>query len=923
MAVGGQKRGVVASASYEARQLGVRTAMPTAWAQKICPQLVVLPGDFEKYERFSRFLFSYPYDFTPTVEAASIDEGYGDLSGHRRKSPGEIVRIIRRAVHQSLKITLSEGLGGNKLVSQIASKIRKPDALVEVARGDEAAFLAPLESRWLPGVGPQLAQVLRQAGLARIGQIARLAPGELTLLAGRQGRLLWEFAQGIDERPVLTEAPAAKSYSAQETFAEDQTDEDFILAKLRSLSDRLMAEVRGEKKALRTVEVRIRYNDFDDCRRSESLLEPTDLESDVYPVLKKLLHKAWQRRVSLRLVAVKFSGLYPALIQQTLPLWDAGPDPGQRRRLATATDQIRARYGNDALMRGHDLFLKVRETPTRRSPAPPSARPTPAPRPARNSRPTWVPLNFKSGYSFSDSLLKPRDIVRLAVEQGFQAAAITDPNLHGAVEFYLAAREAGIKPVIGAELLSGGRRYLAYVKNQTGYTRLCALLSMDEIPPETLATHGRHLILRPADSQPEIRYARAEEKPMFDILQSIRTLGLLEVRDVRKRRGPFHFPEVHPGDPDSLDIADQCEFEFELGQLKFPRYQPSDGATAHDFLRRLAREGAVRRYGDPLPAEIDTQLDEELEIIAEVGYEEYFLAVWELLQDCRTAGIDWITRGSAADSLVCYSLGISDVCPIRFELYFRRFLNRDRMALNKLPDIDIDFPHDRKDDVVDLIFKRYGRHAAVVGGFSTFQGRSAFADIAKTLGVSEYQIRRMTERIPHTSAAGLEAALRESLECRDLPFAEEPFRTALQLAIQLDGMPRYAKMHPCGVVLSREPVMDLCPLFTGGKGWPVTHFDMDAVEAIGLVKMDILAQGGLAVMRDTMNLLRERGIEVDLKGLKPWRDPEVWAMIAAGATRGVHHIESPSMITLQRMAGVDNIDDLIAVVSVIRPGAAR
>ena len=136
-------------------------------------------------------------------------------------------------------------------------------------------------------------------------------------------------------------------------------------------------------------------------------------------------------------------------------------------------------------------------------------------------------------------------------------------------------------------------------------------------------------------------------------------------------------------------------------------------------------------------------------IISDVGYEEYFLIMWDFLQECRARGIEWITRGSAADILVCYCLGISDVCPIRFGLYFRRFLNKERMALNKLPDIDIDFPHDRKDDVVNLIFDKYGReHCAVVGGFSTFQARSAFADVAKVLGVAEREVRRFTEHFP-------------------------------------------------------------------------------------------------------------------------------------------------------------------------------
>jgi error-prone DNA polymerase len=340
-------------------------------------------------------------------------------------------------------------------------------------------------------------------------------------------------------------------------------------------------------------------------------------------------------------------------------------------------------------------------------------------------------------------------------------------------------------------------------------------------------------------------------------------------------------------------------------------------------LRRLTLEGARRRYGNPSPA-ILAQIADELAIVAEVGYEEYFLLTHDLLWNhCHPVGIEWITRGSAADSLVCFCLGISDVCPVRFELYFKRFLNRDRMALNKLPDIDLDFPHDRKDDVIDLIFKKYGDRAAIVGGFNTFQGRSAFADIAKVMGVSEFQIRRMTEHMPWSGAARIEESVAGSLECRDGTWEEDPYRTALRLARQLDGMPRHPKMHPCGMVLSREPIASLTPLFTANKGWPTTHFDMDAVEAIGLVKMDILAQGGLAAMRDTKSLLAERGIAVDLRALEPWNDPEIWAMISSGGARGVHHIESPAMLGLSKMVGVHTIDDLIAIVSVIRPGASN
>ena len=915
VAVGGSKRGVVASASYEARRLGIFTTMPTARARKICPSLVVIPGDFEKYETFSRLMFSYAYDHTPIVEVASIDEGYFDVSGNRKSSAVAIAETIRSAIRQALRIPVSEGIGSNKLVSAIASKLKKPSAFLEIPPGGERAFLSPLDNKWLPGVGPKLAGILNLAGLARIGQIAMVEPRQLSLFAGNQARSLWEFSRGIDERPVVPEAPAAKSYSEQETFESDVTDEFWVLAKLRSIADRLLAKIRNEGKTIRTVEVRLRYNDFDDCRRSESVREPTDLEEDIYPVLARLMHKAWERRVSLRLVSVKLSGIYDGIFQGGLRLFDSGPDPAARRRLAGVVDTLRGKYGTAACMRGHDLYLQKSGG---KNPHAPQVI-------ARAATTEWVPLNVRSGYSFLDSLLKPADIVRLADARGHRAVAICDPNLHGAIEFYLAAKAAGIKPIIGAEVRVAGQPVCAYVQDKAGYVNLCALLTSENVSHEFFAAHRGGLVIRPLGHQPAIRCARPDDRAMYRVLSSIRTLTLLDERSPDKETKPCHYPvgALEFDARDSLAVADSCGFDFELGGLKFPRFVPPDGTSPHAFLRRLTLDGARRRYGIPSPA-ILSQIEDELAIVAEVGYEEYFLLTHDLLwNDCHPAGIEWITRGSAADSIVCYCLGISDVCPVRFELYFKRFLNRDRMALNKLPDIDLDFPHDRKDDVIDLIFKKFGDRAAIVGGFNTFQGRSAFADIAKVMGVPEFQVRRMTEHMPWSGAARIGEAVAGSLECREETWEEDPYRTALRLARQLDGMPRHPKMHPCGIVLAREPIASLTPLFTANKGWPTSHFDMEAVEAIGLVKMDILAQGGLAVMRDTKSLLAKRGVTVDLRALEPWNDPEIWAMISLGGARGVHHIESPAMLGLSKMADVHAIDDLIAIVSVIRPGASN
>jgi len=1153
VAVGGERRGIIASASYEARRLGVCTPMPTARARKLCPGLIVLPGDFEKYERFSRWMFSYAYDFTPEVEQTSIDEGYFDLTANRRQSPLEIAQTIRNAIRQALKISVSEGIGSNKLVSQIASKLHKPAAFHQVPPGGEIAFLHPLPNHWLPGIGPKTAARLNAAGLAQIRHIAAAPLDWLELLLGSQARQIRQFANGVDDRPLLPACEPQQSFSQQETFAQDLTDEAHLEAVLRRMADRLFAKVRAEGKSIRTLTVKVRYNDMAEDQCSESLVEPTDLETDVYGRLGGMLRRAWKRRVSLRLVSLKLSNLYDGVFGGELALDRAAEQQQARERLARVVDELRRAKGATVLLRGHDFVLRtnpvqplaetpkpetrdskavlnsaVRETDVAQAaqpvgsccrgngaeactatarirpaglcaqesasqsptPAPPSRLTAHVPQPrqagthspndqlsatahrllATDRRPlaignrllaigdrlsslSPIPLRVHSYYSLLDSTLAPADLVRLAAQHGCSAVALTDfGNLHGAVEFTQAARQAGIQPILGAEIRVAGAPLLLYVESARGYANLCRLLSaaprpsspalenpdptrrQDDVPAReqgdaepharsvaefhrrdfdraTLACWADGLLAASPDvsladlfpgrfyqlaspqsvgsrlptvAAPAIHYATPADRLKFDILQSIRTRTLLRQAHPDKRLGGrFHFRT--PGElaracrahPDWLahtrELADRCRFVLPLGKPQFPAFRTPDGSPPRAFLRRLALEGLHRRYagrrivsdtGAAVPlAQVRAQIETELAIIAEVGYEDLFLLTWDLLQTCRARGIGWITRGSAADSLVCYCLGISDVCPIRFGLYFRRFLNKERMALHKLPDIDVDFPYDRKDEVVDLLFARYGPdHCAVVGGFSTFQARSAVADVAKVLGVSEYQIRRFTEHFPWSFGGGWSPAdeprprghqlldlLRASPECRDLPLDEEPFRTAVEVAAFLDGVPRHPKMHPCGLVLSRQPMHELTPTFRSNKGWPTTHFDMDAVEAVGLVKMDILAQGGLAVMRDTRALLAARGVQVDGERCTgngrvpqappscppphppdltatpdaPFHDPAVWAMIASGNARAVHHIESPAMTALCRMCNVRDIDGLIAIVSVIRPGAAN
>jgi error-prone DNA polymerase len=1002
VAVGGERRGIIASASYEARKFGVYTPMPTARARKLCPKLIVLPGDYERYEQFSNWMFGYAYDFTPDVEQTSIDEGYFDLTANRRKPPAEIALTIRAAIQQSLKIIVSEGIGSNKLVSQIASKLNKPAAFQAVPGGQEKQFLHPLPNRWLPGIGPKTAVRLNSAGLADIGQIAATPVDLLALLLGNQAPVMRQFANGIDERPLIPASEPQKSFSQQETFDEDVTDEEYVEAVLRRMADRLFATVREEGRSVRTLTVKVRYNDRDENQRAESLREPTDLETDVYGRLRGLLREAWQRRVSLRMVSLKLSNVYDGVFRSELPLETNVRNHEARERLASVLDELRRSKGWSVVQRGHDLRLRdapktletqIAEREVRKENL---SRLTPAATGIRKIT-SYVPLRVRSHYTFLDSTLSPAAIVNLAKQHGLSAIALTDiGNLHGAVEFAQAAERAGIKPIFGAELQVNGHPLLLYVESARGYHNLNRLLVAKEegrmeneeaavaarqrapITSEFLIQHsalldgltavstdsrlaelfpGRfyQMAVKQSDGSrfpvvacPTVHYALPGDRTKYDIVQSIRTLTLLRQEHPDKRLdGRFHFrtpSEMTSACHDhpewlahSLEIAERCNFETPFGKPQFPAFAPPDGTTPREFLRQLVLDGARRRYPDSQLSTIHPQLSKELSIISAVGYEEYFLVVWNILQDCRQHGIEWITRGSAADSLVCYCLGISDVCPIRFGLYFRRFLNQERMALNKLPDIDIDFPHDRKDDVVDLIFAKYGREqCAVVGGFSTFQARSAFADVAKVLGMAEREVRRFTEHFPWSFGGGwvpdeptpsggakLRELLAASPENRDLPLTDEPFKTALDMAEFLDGFPRYPKMHPCGVVLSRQPMHELTPTFISNKGYPTTHFDMDAVEVIGLVKVDVLAQGGLAVMRDVKASLAKRGVTVDLNALEPWQDPQVWEMIAGGGARAVHHIESPAMTGLCRQCNVRDIDTLIAIVSVIRPGAAN
>jgi DNA polymerase-4 len=362
IAVGGLHRGIVASASYEARQHGIYTPMPMTRARRMCPRLIVVPPRFELYEQFSNHIFGLMEETTPLVEKQSVDEGYLDLTGTGaclKREPGAVAEKLRHDVHSWLKVTISQGLSRNKLLSGIASKLYKPNSLTIIPphEADEFTFLHPLPVKWLPGIGPVAAGLLSSAGITRIGQVAQMPLGWLTELTGNVSGQLRDLARNIDDRQVEIARPDALSYGHQETFGTDTANAEFIDATLRRLADEALARVRADGKQIRTVTVKIRYTDMDEHQGQMSLKEPTDIEEDLYPLVSQLLKRLWDRRVRLRMVQVKLSNVYTGFSQ--LDLFGVKE---RRRRLALTCEQIRERFGARRVMRAHDFRLEASMT---------------------------------------------------------------------------------------------------------------------------------------------------------------------------------------------------------------------------------------------------------------------------------------------------------------------------------------------------------------------------------------------------------------------------------------------------------------------------------------------------------------------------------------------------------------------------------
>ncbi|MDR0354030.1 MAG: DNA polymerase IV [Opitutaceae bacterium] len=361
IAVGGRERGIIASASYEARACGVYTPMPTARALRVCPDLILVHHGAGNYGEYSRRMFDLCEELTPLVERRSIDEGFIDLGPRGHATQAEIVATaggLQRRIWDELQIPVSLGVATNKLVSAIASKLRKPRGFVVVPPGGEAAFLAPLDIGRLPGVGPKTEAALKARGIARVADILARGEAELQALFGSGWRDMLAAARGEDDGAVVTGREEAKSYSQQETFARDIGDFEEIERVAKGMIDALMPQIRADGKRVRTVTVKARYPNFEHASAAHTLPESSDMETTFYPWVAPLLRKAWTKRRPLRLVSVKLSGVDDGPRQ--LNLFGAADDE-RRKRLAGAVDALKARRGDGAVMRGTQLRAPARE----------------------------------------------------------------------------------------------------------------------------------------------------------------------------------------------------------------------------------------------------------------------------------------------------------------------------------------------------------------------------------------------------------------------------------------------------------------------------------------------------------------------------------------------------------------------------------
>ena len=627
-------------------------------------------------------------------------------------------------------------------------------------------------------------------------------------------------------------------------------------------------------------------------------------------------------------------------------------------------------------------------------------------------------LHVHTEYSLLDGSNKINEYVSRVKELGMDSAAITDHGvMYGVIDFYRAAKAAGINPILGCEVYvapgsrfdrevgSGDDRYYHLVllaENNQGYQNLMKIVSKGfvegfyykpRVDLELLREYHEGLIALSACLAGEV--ARYLQKGMYedgkkaalryqeifgdgnfflelqdhgipqqqmvnqqlmrmhqetgiqlvatndvhytyetdadshDILLCLQTGKKLTDTDRMRYEGGQYYVKseeemaaLFPYAPEALEnthkIAQRCHVDIEFGNTKLPRYDVPDGYTSWEYLNKLCREGLEERY-DPVTEELESRLDYELTTIKNMGYVDYFLIVWDFIKYARDHEIMvGPGRGSAAGSLVAYTLGITQLDPIRYDLLFERFLNPERVSM---PDIDVDFCFERRQEVIDYVVRKYGKDCVVqIVTFGTLAARGVIRDVGRVLDMPYAQVDTIAKMIPQELNITIDKALEMNPELKKTYDEQEDVHHLIDMAKRLEGLPRHTSMHAAGVVISQKEVDEYVPLSRAQDGTIVAQFTMTTLEELGLLKMDFLGLRTLTVIQNAAKMVeKDKGITLDMSHID-YNDSKVLASLGTGRTDGVFQLESSGMKNFMKELKPQSLEDVIAGISLYRPG---
>ena len=427
----------------------------------------------------------------------------------------------------------------------------------------------------------------------------------------------------------------------------------------------------------------------------------------------------------------------------------------------------------------------------------------------------------------------------------------------------------------------------------------------------------------------DAHYLKREDAYNHEVLLCIQTGKRMSDEDRMKFdtdelyvKSPEEMAEYFKAFPDAIEntvkIAEQCNVEFEFGHTILPNYDvPPEYPTHYDFLKELCDKGLKKRYGENLSEEIQQRAEYELSIIKKMGYVDYYLIVWDFIHYAKTNGIPvGPGRGSGAGSILAYAIEITDIDPIKYGLLFERFLNPERISM---PDFDVDFSDERRQEVIDYVARKYGHdHVSQIITFGTMAAKMVIRDVARVLDYPYAEADALAKMIPNEIHITIKKALEQNKELKDRYDTDEQTRKILDIAMGLEGMPRQASTHACGVVITKDPVDTYVPLYVR-DGQINTQYIMTTLEELGLLKMDFLGLRNLTVIQNTIDMVKENhGIDVEFD--QDMSDPKVYKLWQDGNTSGIFQFESQGMTNFMKELKPDCLEDLIAGVSLYRPG---